>query len=241
MIIRGWQERRQVLVCSLKWLRGTGILGKVPWSFPKGSLSKAMISWVNETCSEAPPSSGAPAAWENHSVSGSSVLCLTRLCRPVKVYRSPGCHGSSLAQHKASRLEAEPQSISRRGFTQSYCGLNPATVFLIVSRLSSDRFLQGGWGLPTGSSFISLCGSSWVGRALTTQTKQQCGKVNKPVEGTLPPFGHRRTTCKLWLLSRQIYLEGQDASKVNSSSVAYILLLFPQKELASWLDSKSKG
>lgn len=102
------------------------------------------------------------------------------------------------------------------------------------------RFLQCGWGLPSGSSIISLCGSSWVGSVLTTQKQQQCGKVNKSVGGTLPAPGHRRTTCKLWLLSQQIYLEGQDASKVNSSSVADILLLFPQKELASWLIQKQR-
>lgn len=197
-----------------------------------------MISWGNENCSEAPPSSHAPAAWENHSVSGSSELCLTRLCRQVKVYCCPGCHGSSLAQHKASHLEAEPQGSSQRGFRQSYCALNPATVFLFVSQW--HRFLQCGWGLPSGSSIISLCGSSWVGRVLTIQKQQQCGKVNKPVGGTLPAPGHRRTTCKLWLFSQQIYLEGQDASKVNSSSVADILLLFPQKELASWLIQKQR-
>lgn len=143
------------------------------------------------------------------------------------------------------------QSISFGSWTSGQLSERLHTV-LLWSKLSDGfslrfpdvqwhRFLQCGWGLPSGSSIISLCGSSWVGSILTTQKHQQCGKVNKSVGGTLPAPGHRRTTCKLWLLSQQIYLEGQDASKVNSSSVADILLLFPQKELASWLIQKQRA
>lgn len=160
VINHGWRKRRHVLFSSQKW---HPTVGKVQWSFLNGSMSKAMVSWGNENCSGAPPSSHAPAAWENHSVSGSSELCLTRLCRQVKVYCCPGCHGSSLAQHKASHLEAEPQGSSQRGFTQSYCGLNPATVFLFVSRMSSDTdfYSVGEGSLLEAPSSPSVAPPGW--------------------------------------------------------------------------------
>lgn len=81
-----------------------------------------------------------------------------------------------------------------------------ATPFLIVYPISRDT---DSYSVSEDSELEAppcpSCGSSWVGRALAeAQTEQQCGKVNKPLEGTLRALG---TTCKPWLLSQKIYLD----------------------------------
>lgn len=142
------------------------------------------------------------------------------------------------------------QSIAFGSWTSEHLSKRFHTV-LLWSKPSdgfSHRFSVVQWQIPTvwvRAPYLKLRHLPlWLllgGKGSHNTDEAAVWEGKQALEGTLPPFGHRRTTCKLWLLSRQIYLEGQDASKVNSSSVAYILLLFPQKELASWLIQKAKG
>lgn len=230
-MICGWWEYRQVLFSFLKLLhnrKSTMIISK--WKSEKGKDFLGQWELVRGTTFLDAPSAreNALGLWVICTVSHKALHTGGNLLLPWLKWL--------LAEHSTKRCIWKLNLGAALGEAAHTALLWSKTSHDAFSHPFSDRqwhrFLQCGWA------------PHWKLHHLAPpQTGQHCGKVNKSVGGTLCALRHRRTTCKLWLLSQPIYLEGHDASKVNSSSrrpVAYIRLLFPQKDLASWVIKKKK-